>query len=134
MSRSSSFSDGVKIVQKYLMNLSQYEKNSDSLISMSAVSIVVAVFPGGGIYIASVFELPSFLISPQWTVNLNQVKCDLMSFEASSMSFCDRNTCAASSTSWTFLGSAIPHDRKILLKLLRIEMKDYHINMKMRMY
>ena len=62
------------------------------------MSIVVAVFPGGGIYIASVFELPSFLISPQWTVNLNQVKCDMMSFEASSMPFCDRNTYAASST------------------------------------
>ena len=79
------------------MNLSQYEKNSNSLFSMSAVSIVIAVFPSGGIYIASVIELPSFLISPQWTVNLNQVKCDMMSFEASSMPFCDRNTYAASS-------------------------------------
>ena len=65
---------------------------------MSAVSIAVAVFPGGGIYIASVFELPSFLISQQWTVNPNCVKCDLMSFEASSMSFRDRKINAASST------------------------------------
>ena len=67
---------------------------------MSAVSVtvVVAVFLGGGINIASVFKLPSFLLSPQWTMSPNQVKWDLMSFKASSMSFCDRNTNAASYT------------------------------------
>mmetsp|Transcript_15345 Transcript_15345/g.17250 ORF Transcript_15345/g.17250 Transcript_15345/m.17250 type:complete len:111 (-) Transcript_15345:426-758(-) len=87
----SSFNDGVKIVPRYL-NVSVYEKNLNSLIIMSAVSVAVAVLPGGGIYIASVFDLPSFLLSPQWTVSPNRVKCDLMSFEASSMSFRDKNT------------------------------------------
>ena len=54
----SSFNDGVKIVPRYL-NLSVYEKNSYPLIIMSAVSVAVAVLPGGGIYIAPVFDLPS---------------------------------------------------------------------------
>ena len=65
---------------------------------MFAVSVAVVVLPGGGIYIASVFDLPSFLLSPQWTVSPNQVKCDLMSFEASSISFRDKNMYVASST------------------------------------
>ena len=65
---------------------------------MSAVSVAVAVFPGGGIYITSIFDLLSFLLSSQWTVCPNRVKCDLMSFEASSMSFCDKNAYATSST------------------------------------
>ena len=43
MSRSS-FNDGVKMVPRYL-NLSVYEKNSNSLIIMSAVSVAVAIFP-----------------------------------------------------------------------------------------
>ena len=99
MSRSS-FNDGVKIVPRYVMNLSQYEKNSNSLFSMSAVSLLLLLsfLVGGYTLLLLLSYLPSFLISPQWTVNLNQVKCDMMSFEASSMPFCDRNTYAASST------------------------------------
>ena len=50
--------------------LQQYEKNPNSFIVISAVSVVVVVVvPGGGKYIASVFDLPSFLLSPQWTVS-----------------------------------------------------------------
>ena len=45
------FNDGVKIVPRYL-NLSQC---SFSLIKISAVSVAVAIFPGGGKNIASVF-------------------------------------------------------------------------------
>ena len=63
MSRSS-FNDGMKVVPRYL-KLSVYVKYSNSLIIISAVSAVVAVFPGGGMYIASVFDLLSFLLSPQ---------------------------------------------------------------------
>ena len=55
-----SFNDREKIVPRYL-DLSVYEKNYNSLIIMSAVSVAaVVVFLGGGINIASVFDLPSF--------------------------------------------------------------------------
>ena len=94
----SSFNDGVNIVPRYL-NSSVYKKNSNSFIVISAVSVVVVVVvPGGGKYIASVFDLPSFLLSPQWTVSPKRVKCDLMSLEAFSMSFRDKNAYAALST------------------------------------
>ena len=42
----SSFNDRVKIVPRYL-NLSVYEKTLNSFIIISAVLVVVAVFPGG---------------------------------------------------------------------------------------
>ena len=80
------------MLPRYL-NLYQYEKNSFSLINTSA-----AVFVAVAIFTASAFKLPSFLLSPQWTVSPNLVKCDLISFEASSISFLDRNRYAVSST------------------------------------
>ena len=79
------------MLPRYL-NLSQYENNSFLLINTSAISVAVAIFT------ASAFKLPLFLLSPQWTVSPNLVKCDLFSFKASSISYLDRNRYAVSST------------------------------------
>ena len=49
------------MVPRYL-NISVYEKNLNSLIIITAVSVTVAIFPGGGIYIALVFNFPSFVL------------------------------------------------------------------------
>ena len=87
----SSFNEGVTMVLTYL-SLLQYEKNSFSFINISAVFIAVAVFPGRQKKIASIFEFPSFCLSPQWTVKSpDLVKHDyLISFKAASIPFLDK--------------------------------------------